>query len=144
MRWRARSPELQASRSGAYALAKAALAAVFVAMILLAGNVAQACPKQHDTAEPIKIERSAPGLAASVASHVTRPAMPSDGSCCGSDGHSHGFGCSGGCCSTGGPAVAAAGSSFAIPSASIDIAMRDQGEGPSLKSPPDYRPPRVL
>jgi hypothetical protein len=122
------------------------LAAAFVAMILLVGNVAQACPKHQNTLHPIKIEWSAPAPAAvlSVASHVTKASVPSDGPCCGAGCHSHEIGCSGGCCSIGGIAIDAAGWAFVLPSASINIAIRNQGEVASLEPPPNYRPPRTL
>jgi hypothetical protein len=141
---RTKSPWLQTNRSGAYALAKIGLAAAFVTVILLVGSVAQACPKHHNTVDPVRVERSSPRLTASVTSHGTRAAIRSDATCCGAGCHSHGFGCSGGCCSMGGPAVDAAGSAFTLPSASIDIAMRDQGGGASLKPPPNDRPPRTF
>jgi hypothetical protein len=144
MRWRTKSSWLKMGRTGANALARIVLATAFVTMILLVGNAAEACPKHHNTADPIKIERSTPGSAVSAASHVTRAAIPSDGRCCGAGCHSHGFGCSGGCCSMGGPTVDSVGPSFVFPSASINIAIRDQGEGSSLNAPPDYRPPRTF
>ncbi len=141
---RTKSPWLQTNRSGAYALAKIGLATAFVTMMLLVGNVAQACPRHHNAVDSIKAEQSTPRFTASVAPHVTRAANPAGALCCGAGCHSHGFGCSGGCCSMGGLAVDVAGSAFALPSASIDIAMRNQGGGASLKPPPNDRPPRTF
>jgi len=109
-------------------------------VILLMGNVAQACPKHHQAANPAKIEHVSASKAVQwAAPSAIEIAVPSRAASCGAGCHC--FGCSGGCCSMGSTVVDVSRWVCALPSASTSLAMLDQGEVSSLKPPPNDRPP---
>jgi len=150
MPWQAKAEHSNLIRGGRCALAKVVLAIAFSAVIVLMGNVAQACPKNKQATHPAighhKIERVVPTTAvvsALPAPMLAKLKLPCSRRCCGAGCHSHGFACSGGSCFAGNTALDVSDSTFAFPASSISVAMFDAGEASSVKPPPNFRPPCI-